>query len=287
RLRNIYTVDELKAMNPEELVDLVKELKNYKQRVFYYGNDIDAAIAAMNTSHKLPNELKEYPTAVKYEEKETGGNVYFTDYDMVQSELIFVGKGDKFDAKKLALSRVFNAYFGSGLSSIVFQEIRESKSLAYSAFAAYSNARKKDDSNYVYAYVGTQANKLPQAVDAMLELMTDMPKAEKQFQAAKESVLKRIAAERITKSDIFWNYESLKERGIENDNREEIFKEVQSITLDDLSTFFNENIKGTNYTTLVIGNKKDLKVDALKKLGKITELDVDYLFNYKTTEVKQ
>ena len=287
RLRNIYTVDELKAMNPEELVDLVKELKNYKQRVFYYGNDIDAAIAAMNTSHKLPSELKEYPTAVKYEEKETGGNVYFTDYDMVQSELIFVGKGDKFDAKKLALSRVFNAYFGSGLSSIVFQEIRESKSLAYSAFAAYSNARKKDDSNYVYAYVGTQANKLSQAVDAMLELMTDMPKAEKQFQAAKESVLKRIAAERITKSDIFWNYERLKERGIENDNREEIFKEVQNITLDDLSTFFNENIKGTNYTTLVIGNKKDLKVDALKKLGKITELDVDYLFNYKTTEVKQ
>ena len=287
RLRNIYTADELKATNPEDLVTLVKELKNYKQRVFYYGNDVDAAITAVNNSHKLLNELKEYPTPVKYEERETGGHVYFTNYDMVQSELIFVGKGDKFDTKKLALSRVFNAYFGSGLSSIVFQEIRESKSLAYSAFAAYSNAGKKEDSNYVYAYVGTQANKLPEAVDAMLELMTDMPKAEKQFQAAKESVLKRIAAERITKSNIFWNYESLKNRGIENDNREEIYKEVQSITLDDLSEFFNKNINGTDYTTLVIGNKKDLKADALKKLGKITELDVDYLFNYQTTEVKQ
>ncbi len=287
RLRNIYTADELKAINPEDLVALVKELKNYKQRVFYYGNDVDAAVLAMNNSHKLIDELKEYPTPVKYEESKTGGNVYFTDYDMVQSELIFVGKGDTFDAKKLAVSRVFNAYFGSGLSSIVFQEIRESKSLAYSAFAAYSNARKKDDSNYIYAYVGTQANKLPEAVDAMLELMTDMPKAEKQFQSAKESVLKRIAAERITKSEIFWNYENLKDRGIENDNREEIYKEVQNITLEDLSDFFNNNIKGTEYTTLVIGNKKDLKVDALKKLGKITELDVDYLFNYKTTEVKQ
>jgi len=287
RLRNIYTADELKAINPEDLVALVKELKNYKQRVFYYGNDVDAALLAMNESHKLQEELKEYPDPVKYEEKVTGGNVYFTDYDMVQSELIFVGKGDTFDAKKLAVSRVFNAYFGSGLSSIVFQEIRESKSLAYSAFAAYSNARKKEDSNYIYAYVGTQANKLPEAVDAMLELMTDMPKAEKQFQSAKESVLKRIAAERITKSEIFWNYESLKNRGIENDNREEIYKEVENMTLDDLANFFNDNINGTDYTTLVIGNKNDLKVDALKKLGKITELDVDYLFNYETTEVKQ
>ena len=253
---------------------------------FYYGKDVDGAIAAMNASHILPDDLKEYPVPVKYEEKETGDQVYFTDYDMVQSELVFVAKGEKFDPKKLALSRVFNAYFGSGLSSIVFQEIRESKSLAYSAFSAYSNARKKDDSNYVYAYVGTQANKLPQAVEAMLELMNDMPRAEKQFNAAKESVLKKLAAERITKSNIFWTYESLKNRGIDYDNREEIFKEVQNITLDDLAKFFEENIKGKQYTALVIGNKKDMQMEALKKLGKVTELDVDYLFNYKNTDIK-
>ncbi len=286
RLRNIYTAQELKAMDPNELVNLVKDLKNYKQRVFYYGKDVDAAIAAMDKSHILPDNLKEYPTPVKYEEKETGDQVFFTDYDMVQSELVFVAKGEQFDPKKLALSRVFNAYFGSGLSSIVFQEIRESKSLAYSAFSAYSNASKKDNSNYVYAYVGTQANKLPQAVEAMLELMNDMPKAEKQFNAAKESVLKKLAAERITKSNIFWTYESLKNRGIDYDNREEIFKEVQNITLDDLAKFFDENIKGNKYTALVIGNKKDMQMEALKKLGKVTELDVDYLFNYKNTDIK-
>jgi len=206
---------------------------------------------------------------------------------MVQSEMIFVAKKDAFDAKKLAQSRVFNTYFGSGLSSIVFQEIRESKSLAYSAFSVYSNARKKDDSDYVYAYVGTQANKLPQAVDAMLELMTNMPKAEQQFEDAKKATLKKIAAQRITKSSIFWNYQSLLDRGIENDNREQIYKEVQKMTIDDLAKFFEDNIKGGNYTSLVIGNKKDVNMKALKKLGKVNELDIDYLFNYQDTEVKQ
>ncbi len=286
-LRNIYNADELAKINPEELVQIIKDLKEYKQRIFYYGKDIDAAKLALNTSHKVPATLKDYPEPIKYEELATGGMVNFVNYDMVQAEMVFLAKGDQFDAKKLAQSSVFNTYFGAGLSSIVFQEIRESKSLAYSAYAYYSNGRKKDDSNYTIAYIGTQANKLPEAVDAMLDLMNNMPEAEKQFEDAKTATLKQMAAERITKSNIFWSYERLKNRGIENDNREEIYNSVGKMNMTDLKAFFDTNIKGGDYTSLVIGNKKDLNMKSLKKLGKVQELDIDYLFNYKDLEVKQ
>ncbi|WP_271405058.1 M16 family metallopeptidase [Tenacibaculum soleae] len=280
RLRDIMQIDELKAINPEELVAIVKDMKNYKQRVFYYGKDVNVAVAALNKSHKLYGELKEYPEAKKYVETETGGNVFFTNYDMVQTEMMFLAKGEPFKAENLAASTLFNTYFGSGLSSIVFQEIRESKSLAYSAFASYSNASKKGDSNYVMAYVGTQANKLEQAVDAMMDLMNNMPEAEKQFNAAKESTLKKLAAQRITKSNIFWTYESLKKRGIDNDHREAMYNTIKNMKMEDLKAFFDKNVKGESYNVMVIGNKKDLNVESLKKLGKIKELDIDYLFNY-------
>ena len=287
-LRDLIQMDELKAINPEELVALIKDMKNYKQRVFYYGKGVDAAVASLNTSHKLYGDLKEYPPKKEYKEIETGGNVYFTDYDMVQSEMLFLAKGAPFDPENMAASTLFNTYFGSGLSSIVFQEIRESKSLAYSAFASYENASKKDAPNYVMAYVGTQANKLEQAVEAMLDLMNNMPEAEKQFNAAKEATLKQLAAQRITKSNIFWSYERLKKLGIENDNRELMYNTIKGMTLNDLKTFFDKNIKGASYTVLVIGNKNELDVKSLKKLGKIKELDVDYLFNYVSNkEVKQ
>lgn len=286
-LRNLYKAAELKAMDPKELIALVKDLKNFKQRIFYYGKDVKMATNALDELHSIPSELKEYPIPAKYTQKETGGNVYFVDFDMVQSEILLVSKGDKFDKKKLALSRVFNAYFGSGLSSIVFQEIRESKSLAYSAFASYSNARKSDDSNIIYAYVGTQANKLPQAVDAMLGLMRNMPEAEEQFLAAKKATIKKIAAERITKSNIFWTYEGLKKRDIDYDIRKDIYEEVQNITMKDLAAFFVENIKEKQYTSLVIGNKKDMQMKELLKLGEFKELDVNYLFNYQLEDVKQ
>ena len=280
RLRDIMQIDELKAINPEELVTLIKGMKNYKQRVFYYGKDVNGAVAALNTNHKVYGEMKEYPAAKEYVETETGGNVFFTNYDMVQTEMMFLAKGEPFKAENLAASTLFNTYFGSGLSSIVFQEIRESKSLAYSAYANYSNASKEGNANYVMAYVGTQANKLEQAVDAMMDLMNNMPEAEKQFNAAKESTLKKLAAQRITKSNIFWTYEGLKKRGIDNDHREAMYNTIKKMSMKDLKAFFNKNVKGESYNVMVIGNKKDLNVKSLQKLGKIKELDVDYLFNY-------
>ncbi|MEM6720976.1 MAG: insulinase family protein [Bacteroidota bacterium] len=288
RLRNIFSRSELQNMNPQELVDVVKDFKNYDQRIFYYGKDVGAAVTALNTHHKVADELVQYPEATQYTELETGGNVYFVDYDMVQAEMMFLAKGSPFAPENMAASTLFNTYFGSGLSSIVFQEIRESKSLAYSAYSYYAQASDKDDSNYVMAYIGTQANKMEQAVDAMMSLMNDMPEAEEQFNAAKEATLKKLAAQRITKSNIFWTYERLQKLGIDKDHREEMYKAIENMTIADLKAFFDQNIKGEEYNVMVIGSKKDVDMKALSKLGKIQEMDIDYLFNYeKAQDIKQ
>ena len=286
RLRNIFTAEELMKMDAAELVSIISGLTNYKHRIFYYGNNVQQAVTALNTFHKVETELKDYPPAKEYKQLETGKNVYFADFDMVQAEMFFIAKGDQFDSKKMALSNVFNSYFGQGLSSIVFQEIRESKSLAYSASAGYLSASNKNKDDLVYAYIGTQANKVPEAVDAMLDLLNNMPAAEDQFLKAKKATLKRIASRRITKSNIFWNYQNLQKRGIDYDIREEMYKEIQLMTMDDVTNFFNNNIKGQSYSVSVIGNKNDLDLKALSKLGEVHEMDIDYLFNYSNTDVK-
>ncbi|GAB1309222.1 insulinase family protein [Urechidicola sp. KH5] len=287
RLRDIYSVSELKGMDINELTAIVKDLGNYKHRIFYYGKDVAQAKTALANHHTIAAELKDYPPAKEYKQLETGDNVYFADFDMVQAEMFFISKGEQFDKDKMAVANVFNSYFGQGLSSIVFQEIRESKSLAYSASSGYINASKSDKDDLIYAYIGTQANKLPEAVDAMLALMNNMPEAQKQFESAKEAALKKIAAQRITKSNIFWTYEGLKERGLDYDVREEMYNTIQNMTMKDMSNFFNDNIKGQKYSVSVIGNKKDLDMKALEKLGTVHEMDIDYLFNYKEEEVKQ
>jgi predicted Zn-dependent peptidase len=287
RLRNIFTADELNNTDPSELVGIIKDLTNFKHRVFYYGRHLDKAETALNKHHKIPAELKDYPPAVEYEELATGKNVYFVDFDMVQSEMLFIARGDVFDPKKMAVSNVFNSYFGEGMSSIVWQEIRESKSLAYAAQASYQTAGEKGKHDLVWTYLGTQANKIPEAVDAMLGLMNNMPEAEAQFEAAKDAALKKISAQRITKSNIFWTYESLLKRGIDYDIRKDMYQQIQEMGMKDINAFFDSNVKGKDYSVAVIGNKNDLDLEALKKLGEVHEMDVDYLFNYKEVEVKQ
>ena len=89
-------IDELKSINPEELIALLKDMKNYKQRIFYYGKDANNAVSLLNKHHKLYVDLKEYPAAKEYKEQETGGNVFFTNYDMVQTEMLFLAKGEPF-----------------------------------------------------------------------------------------------------------------------------------------------------------------------------------------------
>ena len=74
---------------------------------------------------------------------------------MVQAELLFLTKEGKFDASKVPQIRMFNEYMGAE----AFQEIREAQGLAYSVSSFYNLAPKKDENDYYYAYVGTQADK--------------------------------------------------------------------------------------------------------------------------------
>jgi predicted Zn-dependent peptidase len=89
---------------------------------------------------------------------------------MVQAEIDWIRPTVKFDPAQTPVVELFNNYFGGGMSSIVFQTIRESKALAYSTYAYYFTPNTKDEKYYLVGYVGTQADKLNEAIPSMNEL---------------------------------------------------------------------------------------------------------------------
>lgn len=275
--RNIVPSDELRKLKAEDLTNMIKGLTSYKHRVFYYGNDVEGLKKSLSRYHKFGT--KAYPQATEYVQQPTGGKVYYANYDMVQAQMMMLRRVHTFDPKEAALQQMFNAYFGAGMGSIVFQEIREAKSLAYSAYAYYGGASKKGDYNYVRAFVATQVNKLQEAFAAMEDLVTNMPEAEKSFEAAKESALRDIESERITRQSIFWRYEALKKLGLDSDPRQQVYDEIKRMKLSDIVEFFNRTIKGNDYTYVLIGRESDLPLEQMKKYGEVQKLDVDYLFN--------
>ena len=279
RFRDILSEKQLKEMNVAELTNLIKGVNDYQHEIFFYGNDLNPIVASLEKHHNMAAN-KAIPTPKKYAEPVTTNKVYFANYDMVQAEMTRVAKGEKYNPAIAGTVNVFNAYFGSGLSSIVFQEIRESKSLAYSARAYYGTANDKNLSDYMQVSIGTQANKLPEAVDAINALLSEMPKIEKQFDNAKESSLKQMASSRIIKANIYFNQLNLKKLGIDYDVRKDIYKSIEDLTLKATDDFFNKEVKTKQYNTAIIGKKESLDFEALKKLGQIEEVTLDEIFNY-------
>ncbi len=281
--RNIIPEDELKQIDPKTLTDLIAQMTSYEHKIFYYGPaSFEFAQNELEKLHTLPAELAQLPEETKYLQVDNPENkVYVVNYDMVQANIVMVSKSVPFDKTLIPPSQVFGEYFGGGLSSIIFQEIRESRALAYSAFSSFSIPGDPDMNNIVYGFVGTQADKLQTATTAMLDLMNDMPEAEKQFDLAKESIVKKINTERIIKSSIFWNYLGNMERGIDYDIRKDVYNYAQNVSLDQFrDDFFNQYIKGLNYNFVILGNKDALDMKSLSKIGKTKVMTLEEIFNY-------
>ncbi|WP_430809409.1 MULTISPECIES: M16 family metallopeptidase [unclassified Carboxylicivirga] len=280
--KHLLSAEELKSIKPEELTRQLNEMTYYEHKVYYYGPSSPATVTGLLTKHHTtPDELAPLPQAVEYEMRnDEQSNVYVVDYDINQANILLLVKDRPFDTEILPYAEVFNNYFGSGLSSVVFQEIRESKALAYSAGAGYINASKHNKDNFIYGRLGTQADKLGIATATLKELMNEMPRAETQFKQACEGIVKQLNTERITNKDLFWEYLSNADRGIDYDVREDIYKKAENISLDEFETFFNEHIKGKNYTYMVLGRKSDLDKKALASLGKVHELALEDIFGY-------
>ncbi|MGB0886861.1 MAG: M16 family metallopeptidase [Vicingaceae bacterium] len=281
-IKNILSADELKALEPANLVSKIKALTSYEHYIYYYGRkNIEDVKTLLNKNHKTPETLKPLIAAKEFTEQKMESNkVYFVNYDMVQSEVMMLSNAGPYNKDLAATTNVFNQYFGGGLSSIIFQEIRESKALAYSAYAAYTTPRKPNKSHFIRAYVGTQVDKLADAKKAIMELMNEMPEVEDQFQDSKIAALKKIETSRTKRSRLFWNYLAAKEMGRDYDLNEKIYPQIKNLELANLKTFFNQNIAGKNYTYLVIGNKELVDMEVLKEMGEFKELTLEEIFGY-------
>jgi len=280
----ILSTEELKEIKPAELIDLLKSLVSYRQKALYYGPaPLEQISGILNTSHNVPaGSLLAPPVPVKFEELPTNENtVLVANYDgMVQAEIIFLSKKELYNKNKVPLITIYNEYFGGGMSGIVFQEIRESKALAYGTFSSFSSPQRKDRSHYNISYIGTQADKLPEAMQSMAELLNNMPESEITFETARNNLIQKINTERITKSGILSSCISAEKLGLDYDIRRDVYEKALKITLADVKNFQEENVKNSNFTVLILGDKTKLDEITLAKYGKVKYVTLEEIFGY-------
>jgi len=285
----VLTNEELQAIKAEDLIALLHSLPEYKHDVLYYGPTPLAKLSAdVARLHKLPATWKATPEAVVFKPlDQTANQVLFTDYDAVQSEIYWVKNLGTYDPKQTATVDIYNSYFGGGMGSLVFQTIRESKALAYSTYAFVQTPPKKEDNYSFVGYVGSQADKMNEAIVSMNELITNMPVTEQNFANAIKSQKKDMETNRITKDGIIFNYLNAKRKGVAEDIRKQTYADLDKLTLADITAYHKKQFQNAPLTYTVIASEKRINVDDLKKYGDVKKLNVDELFGYEAPNGKK
>ncbi len=281
--KHMLKTDELKALKAEELVKYLHDLTAYQHKIMYYGPlTLDGLNKSLSKLHKLAKTAKTYPTPVSFTRNNTNENqVYFVDYKMVQAEIMWMRRSvDGYDAKRDSEIKLFNEYFGGGMSSIVFQTIRESKALAYSTYSRYTIPTKPQDPYYIIAYIGTQADKFNEAVPAMNELLTNLPKSENGFESAKASMMNSIETQRINDMDKIWYYETSRKVGVTEDLRKNLYDQLPSMSFDAVQNFHQTYYKNQAFSFCIMGSKEKLDMKDLEKYGKVKVLSLEDIFGY-------
>ncbi|MDR1644573.1 MAG: insulinase family protein [Tannerellaceae bacterium] len=279
---NILSEAELKAMNPDDLVNVTKGLRNFEHTILYYGPLTEAQITeTLNRNHAVADALQPVPEPTPFVEQETTGNkVLLAHYDAKQIYMGMLHKGGGFDKSIEPQRTMYNTYFGGSMNSIVFQEMREARGLAYTARANYQRPGKPDRAYLLNTFIATQNDKLKDATDAFNSILNDMPESEKAFSLAKENILTDLRTERILRDDILWDYLEAKEFGYETDARKELYEKVPGFTLDDVKAFQQQYVKDKPYTYCILGDTKDLDMKTLREIGPITILKQEEIFGY-------
>ena len=179
-----------------------------------------------------------------------------------------------------SLVNLYNNYFSGGMNAIVFQEMREARGLAYSAYSYLASGKLPHHPYYFYVFIATQNDKVQQAVEAFDEIIEEMPRSEQAFELAKSGMLANIESKRTTKQNILWSYIEAEKFGLREDINKTIYNGTKALTLDDVVKFQQEFIKGRPYTYCILGDKNDLDMRYLRSLGKIKFLSQEEIFGY-------
>mgnify|MGYP003253124582 FL=1 len=280
---NLLSESELTYMNPQELIDRIKELNSFKHRILYYGpSSQDDLLAIINKEHQVPEALKDIPAGNNFEPLLTPETkVFIAPYDAKQIYMSQISnKGEKFDPSAESGRQLYNEYFGGGMNSIVFQEMRESRGLAYSAWAGMLKPSYLTDPYTLRTQIATQNDKMIDAINTFNDIINNMPESEAAFKLAKDGMIARMRTDRTIKMDVIWDYISAQYLGQNVDSRIQLYNDVQNMTLKDVIDFQNKWVKGRTYTYAILGDKKELDMDALKKVGPVIELKQEEIFGY-------
>ena len=273
---------EIKALKSDYLLSLFRdELQQYECELFYCGQlPVEYVATESQQALHLPQHTMPLIPADTYRplQQYSEPTVFF--FNVPKSRQNFVISYDAISAlpqaEQRAKMRLWDEYFGGSMSSVLFQNVREFRSLAYSTNGSGFYPSLVQHANEPLAYItatGTQADKTLEALSTVDSLLRQLPMKESNLDAARQSVLNDIQNNYPTFRGIAKYVANKRMDGYTTDPEAAIARELPAVTTQDVVQFHQQYVgSNKNRVWIVIGDKKLTDMHALARFGKVVEL---------------
>ena len=271
----------LTALSSEDLLGSVKDLLGKQHRILYYGPESpEKVLETLDKAHKS-TDLAPLQKTYAMKQQTPKSYVLLAPYPSRQFNYVqYSNRGESFDLAEDPCIELFNEYYGGGMNAIVFQEMRESRALAYGAGAWLSTPSFKTDSYSFRAFIASQNDKLRKAVEGFDEIIETLPEAPENLEIAKAAILSRLRTGRTIGEAVLYSYLNAKELGLDEPLEKQLYEKVGELTMEDLLATHAKWIKGRSYTYGILGDPKDLDLAYLKTLGELRQVSLEEIFGY-------
>ena len=270
---------EIKALQSDDLLSLFRELQHYDCELFYCGRRPIEKVAT-ELQQTLPLAQCSRPKADTYRplQQYAEPTVFF--YDVPKSRQNYVVSYDAVSALSTAEERarfaLWDEYFGGGMSSVLFQNVREFRSLAYSTDGKRITTSLVQHPQEPLGYItatGTQADKTLEALATIDSLLRQMPMKEENLEAARQSALNDIQNDYPTFREMGAYVANQRMDGYHTDSHADMARLLPAVNVQDMVQFHQQHIANNkNRAWIIIGDKKLTDLKALERYGKVVVL---------------
>lgn len=271
------SLSKIKQLKAQDMVEEFHHLLQSELDIHYNGKlEIEKVASCIKSSFNL-DAISEYGEGYFYVPSILpSGNRILLHNEPSATQVVIKGylpMGVLSDYEKSIL-RVYSTYLGSGMSSLLFQEIREYRSLAYSvsSFASFAPHSIHDGQTDLLVYLSTQTDKLLEVIELLNKLIHRSPDDPNRLEIAINTL----------RSDVRSTYPAMrmKSRTIASHIRQGYNKDIaliiednlKSITLQEVLDFHIDKVIKSPITLSMIGNIDDKMVAQLSESFQITRV---------------
>ncbi len=276
------TFSESFLINKENLTETINDAKGYAVDMFYCGQKPVTEVAQILKAN-TPIEATTKPAITPYYRSqrtiEKPEILFLSDTKAQQAKVYFIQNSIVYDIADDVNYDAFNQYFSGGFSGLVMNEIREKRSMAYTAYANLSSAPKQGMNANLIGFVGTQNDKVADAIDVFMDLLQNMPDHPERIDNIKNYLYQTALSAKVGMRSKGFVFDAWEKLGYNDDPSKVNMQKIKNVTYDDIKNFYNKAVKGRNITIVIVGHPKEINQKQIKaKYGKITKVSKGKLF---------